>query len=630
MGRLRSSIFAALVLLSLAPPAARAEEPSPAAPAAQTAQAAPAAGVSIVDAWLDQAALRWRKHEELLARGDREGAMAAADEAAVFLRDEGIGRCPPLADAALAEARRASDPKAAIEAAVLARRFDPENGAASWLEARSRWRAGEGIGASLAPAVRAVGIRLTSFWNLLSMVVGVGGILILSPFAAFSAGAAAIFFAHAGRVAHEIEERLPLGWHAAWRRSVGWAIVLAPAAIQWLGAFALVAWAVVIVPAATRAERRLIAFFLLIAALVPPATGALWALGRAAGDLASRAAIEAAQRTARPGLEADLAALVAAQPREPLWRLMQARFVAARAPEEGMSALREAMVTAPTEPRLRVAMGNVFFRSGKRETAAVWYRQALDLDPKNVVAFFNLSRARAAELELKDSEDALAQARAASADELRRVERETPPEGVADPLVDPREAARRLAANEAIPAAKRALSPANPVTFAAVGALLAVLLLGLRGGVVSAQTCVHCGRAFCLRCAADERGAEACTPCQQLFTRREGLSPQARQQQARLVDRHIKRLAIGRIVVQAVWPGVALIHEGRIGIGLFEAWLWALCVAGALLPARLGPLDPAAPLWKPGLLFLVFGALLWILFQTPRWRPTAAGGRGGR
>ena len=141
LGRLRSSIFAALVLLSLAPPAARAEEPSPAAPAAQTAQAAPAAGVSIVDAWLDQAALRWRKHEELLARGDREGAMAAADEAAVFLRDEGIGRCPALADAALAEARRATDPKAAIEAAVLARRFDPENGAASWLEARSRWRA---------------------------------------------------------------------------------------------------------------------------------------------------------------------------------------------------------------------------------------------------------------------------------------------------------------------------------------------------------------------------------------------------------------------------------------------------------------------------------------------------------
>ena len=96
---------------------------------------------------------RWLRRRGLAAQANPSEVAQASQELLDFLREEGIGRLEPVADAAVLEARRelqVHDLLAARETFGLAAQLDPQHPAAAWGVAQTRWKIDGGAGTLLA------------------------------------------------------------------------------------------------------------------------------------------------------------------------------------------------------------------------------------------------------------------------------------------------------------------------------------------------------------------------------------------------------------------------------------------------------------------------------------------------
>lgn len=574
----------------------------------------------------------WMQRRTQVQRGDREGAALRAKEITELLRDEAIGRVEPMAEAAVLEAlreERAGHQEAAAESFRLARALDPQQPSAWWGEARALWRSGRS-GAAISAGFTALRCRWGSFWRFYGDLVRLGLTAFLALLVAGMAALLVLLTVHGPRLVHSVEEHLPDSWHSAWRRAIGFLVLLSPLLLQVLGLFVFLPWAVALLPAAERKERRLIRTWLVLAALAVPVSGVIWVLAGVISSPAARVGIAAAEKSVRADLVAELNALAEAHPEDPTWKVLQARFLAPRHPDQALRLLRVAAEQAPGDARVKILLGNVFFRSGKPETSGVLYREALNIEPANFVALFNLARSRQVQMDFAGAEEALNRARQLSAKGVKRLESELTNDQVADPIWGIREVASQVMASEALPGIRRVVGVNNPATLAALAALLAGGLVTLRFRQIESRRCQRCGEAFCGRCVGEDRAAETCNACQQLFQKKEGLDPAARQAQAHKVDRRLRRLALGRNIAQFLWPGLALIHQGRTGLGFFEAASYAFGWLGFLLADAVLPDNAAVHLVAPGTPYLVLAGALWLLYQLPAFRPGALTRLGDR
>ncbi|NJN63770.1 MAG: helix-turn-helix domain-containing protein [Acidobacteria bacterium] len=166
------------------------------------------------------------------------------------------------------------------------------------------------------------------------------------------------------------------------------------------------------------------------------------------------------------------------------------------------------------------------------------------------------------------------------------------------------------------------------LSFAALAAMLGFFAVGLRAPSLAWQTCTTCGIAFDLGGVLQDE--PTCTACSHVISRREGLAPAAREEQIRRIDRYMGLLGKGRAIGQVLWPGTAVVHEGRAGLGLIEMSLFVLLVLMAALAAHPLPGGPLNALWTPGTVPVAMAALLWLIFQMPGLRPRAPGTSRGR
>lgn len=583
---------------------------------------------------LDTIERQWWLRRTLREKGDQTGLDRATEQFVTLLHDERVDRLESFADAALLEARRAStagnlgDARSSL---TLARALDQQHGTATWESATVQRRTGEGWGVALRLYGTGLRARFGEYWARYALVAHGVSWLLCGLLLAGAASVVVILLRHAPQLVHEIDERLPSRWHPLWRQVVGWGIVLAPLAAVVLGVWALVLWAVMLVPVASRAERVLLYGWLVVMGLVTPTVQALGVITSTAISPAARVAVASAENSLRPDLMAELAALAAAHPKDATWKVLLARMIGIKHPDQSAHLLREAAQLAPNDPRIRILLGNLFYRMGKPETSAVLYREALDIDPHNVMAMFDLARAKAAAFDFPVVEEWMQKARATDPQLLARLEKTTPQEAVVDPEFGAAEVANQALSAESSPSWRKALSPLNALTLGSGAALLGALVLWLRGNQVVSRRCTRCGRARCPRCPGEVNATgELCAACEGLFTRREGLSPEARQLQVRRVDRHLRHLSAGRSLVNLLWPGLAQLHEGRTLRGLFLALLWAIALAATLWPAELLPTGPLVGIWPEGRLALIVAIATWLLAQLPTWRPAPVAQRVGR
>jgi tetratricopeptide (TPR) repeat protein len=609
--------------------------PSPEDPSVGSAAATPAVNVpeneaAFATALTNRLEGRWLRRRGLVAQSNPSEVAQASQELLDFLREEGIGRVEPLADAAVLEARRESQVKdlpAARETFALATRLDPHHPAAVWGAAKTRWKIEGGVGGLLAGGWHALGAGARNFWTVYRGLLLSGTWLFLALLATGAGLVVVLLVKHGGELAHEVDERLPRSWIPAWRRVLAWAVVLSPIVLVVPGPWALLIWAVALAVVAERRARFALMGWLAVVALAVPAATVVGNLAGVAASPAARVAVASAERSLQPDLLVELTSMISDQPRQATWKVLAARHLAAHYPDRAIQLLREAAAAAPRDARTRILLGNVFYRAARYETAGVEYRAATELDPRDPLPWFNLARVRLATFQFPDAEEAMRRARGLSKRTVARLERELPQAEVADPEFGAIEVARQVVTGDRTPGAWRPLKFGNPLTLAALAALLLAVALRIRSGGTRSIACPRCGHPTCPRCAARIGEDGTCFRCGQLLGRREGLDPEARREQAQRIERHLTRRSRWLGALHAVWPGLSWVHEGRVWSGLALAVAWAFLLIGAFVPERLIPLTSAAPLWRPGLPMALAAAAFWVAVQLPWLRPRRTGGR---
>jgi tetratricopeptide (TPR) repeat protein len=567
---------------------------------------------------------RWWRQRALARRGDDPGAARAGEELVAFLASERIDRAGAMAAAALVEGHREEDAGhlgVALDAYRLARTLDPQLAPAWWGEARLTWQVGHGAGQALGLAGRAVLARWAPLWSGYGDAVNLALLMLLAALVTGGAFVLVLLVRHGPELASAWGRLLSARWHPAWRDALGWGVVLAPLAVLVLGVWAILVWAVMLVPALGRTERRLVYGWLVLLALAVPALSIFDELARVRVSPSAVAARQAMERSLEGDLVPRLAELAAEQPDEAVWRLLLAQRIADRYPDRAVQLLRDAARVAPDDPQVRVAQGNVFHRLQKPEAAGVYYREALDLDPDNQLARFNLAKTRLASFEFDEAERLMGEARAVDDGGLAVLEAAYPGEAVADPVPHRRELALRVLRRETTPRLAGAVRLDNPLTLAALAALLAAWVIRVRAGRVRARRCGWCGGVYDPLAIPPGLPDAHCNACHQLMSRADGLAPSARQEQARRIDRHLRVGHRLRVLGHLLWPGLPLVHQGRLAVGLILAGAWAFFWLGALLAGRLLPTAAEPPLWAPGVPFLVLAGLLWLVAQAPGLRP---------
>jgi tetratricopeptide (TPR) repeat protein len=601
------------------------------APAAESSVAATLTGdeIAIAESLLNRVEAHWWRRQALLQRGETEAAAKATRDLLGLLQREDVHRLPELAAAAVVEAeeaRRTGNLAGALEAYRLARKLDPGQAEAAWGEARLLLGDGR-VGQALGPLLGSLRARWSDFWTLYGDLTGVLAWLGLAVWLAGAAVVLTLLVRYGASLAAAVGDRLPARWHRSLRGAVGWGVVMAPAVVIVLGAWVLLVWAVMLIPALRTPERRLVLCWLALGVLLVPGIGLIWLLTSAGASPAARVAVATAERAPRPDLLLELAALADQDPEEPAWRVMLARLVGSQHPDRAMRLLRDAQAAAPTDPRVRIAFGNVLYRAGKYEAAAVRYREALDIDQDQVIALYNLGKAYLASFQFEEANRALLQARRLDPDRIADLEARIPENEVADPAFSVGEVSRRVLGDEIGPGLRRALRPMNLFSGAALLALVIAWVVGVRSGRIPLRRCRTCGQS--IRSALDEaERKDICRACDQLFSGRQGLAATVREEQRRRVDRYLRRTSRARTLVHLLWPGLALVHEGRAWLGwvLSSLWLFALIAglwSGALLPPALGH----GP-WPAGAPFLALAVAVWLAAQLVRpLRPAPAGQR---
>lgn len=581
-----------------------------------------AEGLDVSRSLSNRAAARWWRRRALEERGDRSGAATTSVELESFMQDEGIRRLEALAGAAAAEGRtEAQAGRATIAAAAFqfSRGLDPLSAEALWGEAKLTFEDGR-WGEAIHLGLMALSVRWESFWARFCDLVNLAGVFLASLLLAGALSIPVLLFRHGPELVREVDWHLPRNWHPLWRSTIGWAVVLSPVAVVFLGAWCLLIWAVMLVPACRLRERSLIYAWLILLVVTTPVMGGLRLLGSFAASQPVQVAIAAAEGSMRPDLAEGLAGLVTAHPDEAIWSVHLARLLAARHPNRAVSLLRDAARADPADPRIRVALGNVLFRVGKHEGASVYYREARDLGEGSILGLFNLARVHLTAFDFDDADLALEQARKISPDELQKLESRTPEDDVADPEFQVSETVRTLLRSEFQSRLGQALNPVNPLSLIALGALLSAWVLRIRLGQLDFCRCETCGKAAGSR-SGEMTDAGICTACNQLLSRREGLAPAARKEQAKRIETYLSSVSRQRNLVHLVWPGLGLIHEGRVWLGWLMSSVWAGLLLAGLLPARFLALPFYATLWPAGLVFLALAVLFWVICQLPRLRP---------
>jgi tetratricopeptide (TPR) repeat protein len=599
----------------------------------------------------------WFQRKALLADGRHTDAAEQSQLIRSFCLEEGVGRIDNLAGALIAEADRFVEQghyRRALESLELAEHFDPGRPQLHLARAVVFWKAEEGLLATtgqLAAAGRAAVLRsikdLTLFNQLALIFVSavVGCVLVFSLL---------MVVRYQVPFRHEIEEWITQVLGERWARATGWGLLFLPAVI-WFGAgWIALYWILITFRFMRRGEKLTAVVLLLATALVIPAYRlAVTAYGMTA-DPVVRTTLASAGGEYDPDRILKLRQLVQAHPEDPVYRfLLAGLYKNGRYFEDAFAEYREVLASDPAMEQAHINIGNIFFTTGQYSEAIASYNNAIQINPRSILAYFNRYLAQSESFRFKDAETSLEEAKLIDSKALAEMFASSGSEEGRQAVVDATlrmesvwEAA--LAGGQANdPPAARLAAPeldslprrlVNPVSIVSLTVLLACgFALVLTRGGDPARRCIRCGRPFCQYCKSSREGHEYCSQCLHLFVLGDGLAPETKTRKLYQVERHERFSRGGRRLVSLVLPGAAQLLRGRAARGSLLVLLWL----GALLawqPVGLLPLEQFVGLDLPlyllatgsvpmaydlqplGIFAVMSMVLIWFAGNVWRWR----------
>lgn len=396
---------------------------------------------------------------------------------------------------------------------------------------------------------------------------------------------------HQAELRHMWRERLGPGLTSASARAWSWVILLVPFATGLGLAIPAVAFMGMLWPL-LRVRERLVFATMLIALLAAPFSGQV--LGRLAmplredrGPLYGISALpdEAWSREK----QASVARRAAEHPDNPFlqfglgWLARQGGDLAT-----AETAYRGALALWPGDARVMNNLANVLAARGQNAQAIDLYQAAVEADPENAAAPFNLSLVYTRQFEYRAASEAAARASALDFELVKNHQALGTADGVlpmADQWIAPATFWTTVLKPGDLTAADVAMPPVwyGRVETSSPWVALFGVLLAIAGAVIGTRWqqaiplrgCANCGRVVCRRCAQRRREQALCPICSQQEAQAE--SPEfARVLLARQRKRRERGQRILRTTLATVIPGYGLLAFHRV----FRA---TVMIAGAVL-----------------------------------------------
>lgn len=556
----------------------------------------------------------WFQRKTLLADGREGDAAQQSQLIRAFCAEEGIRRLDHLAGALVSEADRYQKEgsyDAALESLELASAFDPgrpqvhfARAAVIWKSGRHRFSAaGELLTGLKSGLLRSV--QDLSLFNRLALVLVVALVGSVVVFSILMAIRYNIPFRH------EIEERVVQSADDRLARSAGWAALFLPM-LLWVGTGWIALYWILITFRFMRRGEKLAAVALLIATVlaVPAYRISVTVYGMTA-DPVVRTTLASADGEYAPDRILKLRQLVQAYPEDPVYHfLLAGLYKNGRYFEEAFAEYKLALDLDPALEEAHVNVGNIFHTTGQYPEALAYYRKALEVNSRSMLALFNMHLAQSESFRFKEAEQALDEARAIDSQQLAEMLTAANTKGDGPAVLDASlqmgsvwqaalgggEPQQILVSKErdGLPWLFRQF--VNPVSVIGVLTLIGCgLLLVITRADEAARRCIRCGRPFCHFCKSGREGHEYCSQCLHLFVLGDGLAPETKTRKIYEVEQHERRSRNGRRLLSAVLPGSAQLLRGRAGWGVFllVAWFGGLI---AWQPGVLRPVDRLAGL----------------------------------
>jgi tetratricopeptide (TPR) repeat protein len=302
-------------------------------------------------------------------------------------------------------------------------------------------------------------------------------------------------------------------------------------------------------------------------------------------------------------------ALAAARPGDPYARFGQGWLALRRGDGAAAeAAFRDVLGTWAEDDRALDNLGTALIQQGRTREAIEIYQQAAARNPKNAVAYFNLSQAHLQGYEFDLANKEIARASSLDFDGVREYKNQPARNGALDPVPDwlsPRrqwEAVRATAATSpaALPPAwqdrAETTSPRLAVVALVVG-LVSFAFGKLLNRGLPLYRCINCDRIVCRRCAERRRAQAMCASCARV-ARGAASADFSRILLARERERSTRVVRGTRLAFALTVPGAGLLGNRRVWRALF-----LLVAVGVVLTVPPGATWPYAGRARVGMAF---------------------------
>jgi hypothetical protein len=294
---------------------------------------------------------------------------------------------------------------------------------------------------------------------------------------------------------------------------------------------------------------------------------------------------------------------------------------------------QKAIVAAPTDPVPHLFIGALALEDGDVAHAVQSMNKVLELDPRSVLAYRNLSFAYDQSYKFQ-----AADAARSKADELvRQGIEERSLRGRSERIVFPRLTGAEVSALfSSLPeevAAKTVprgiaqlpwselLAPPSLVFW--VAAVLGGAMLAVRQRWAwTASSCIRCGRVFCPRCKSAMESASYCSQCISVFLKRDVVSIEQQSAKLAQIRRWETVVNATRRVLTCFVPGSGPILRGRLWRGaIITVVVWFLALgAVVVIPLFFAPIETQASFLPIQVLLVTLFAAIWLHSVVTNWQ----------
>lgn len=341
---------------------------------------------------------RWQARRQALLDGNREAAMQILDEIVRRKEDSGWPNAISLAFAVVSEALEAlanNQGHQAVDLAVYARRLAPDEPRTHLCEARARWSETEIVG-SVNALFRAARASWRNPWELRMRLANLWVGLALSALVAAVLFALASVYRHFRSVRFGVKKLLPQGATRAQAAILVLALLLAPILLGVGLLWITLVWSVasaVFYRVRERVAAGMVVVFLGVLPFILP-----WAFAPLSyTDSRAHDAFRAATDIGAEAAAARLAGLSKPQPSEQF--VLGLRALWSGDIDLAAQWLYRAAETDTLTSELYVSLGNIEYARGRLADATRVYEFAIEQDPSNVMALFNLARLKFSQTE---------------------------------------------------------------------------------------------------------------------------------------------------------------------------------------------------------------------------------------